>query len=217
MIYTPPADTGLDILFHDEYLLIVNKPSGLLSVPGKGDDKQDCMALRVQNQFADALTVHRLDMATSGIMLMALGKDMHRQLSILFQNREVDKTYVAVLDGLLEEDLGSVDLPLITDWPNRPRQIVDYQSGKTSLTHYKVLQRDQKNQTTRVELIPETGRTHQLRVHMQAIGHVIVGDRLYAEPSAQAKSDRLLLHATQLAFKHPASDETITIISEPSF
>lgn len=217
MIYTPPADTGLELLFQDDDLLIVNKPSGLLSVPGKGEDKQDCMATRVQNRFADALIVHRLDMATSGIMLMALGKDMHRQLSLLFQQRQVDKTYIAVLDGLLEEDLGSVDLPLITDWPNRPRQIVDYQSGKPSLTHYKVLQRDQKNETTRVELTPETGRTHQLRVHMQAIGHAIVGDRLYAEPSALAKSNRLLLHATQLAFKHPVSDDKITIISEAAF
>ena len=217
MDYSPPSDNGLDILFQDNYLLAINKPSGLLSVPGKGEDKQDCMALRVQQEFPDALIVHRLDMATSGIMLMALNKDIHRELSISFQDRMVSKSYIAVIDGLLEEDLGSVDLPLITDWPNRPRQKIDYDSGKTSLTHYKVLDRNSANQTTRVELIPETGRTHQLRVHMQAIGHAIVGDRLYAESCVQKKSDRLLLHAQQLAFNHPVSKDKITINCDADF
>lgn len=217
IIYTPPEDTGLDILFQDDYLLALNKPSGLLSVPGKDADKKDCLATRVQQRFADALVVHRLDMATSGIMLMALNKDIHRELSILFQQRQVKKTYVAVLDGLLEEDLGSVDLPLITDWPNRPRQKVDYQQGKASLTHYRVLERYPDSQTTRVELSPETGRSHQLRVHMQSIGHAIIGDRLYASSRAQEKSARLLLHARQLILNHPVSEAEITISCDAEF
>ena len=217
MDYSPPPDSGLDILFQDDYLLAINKPPGLLSVPGKGENKQDSMALRVQQRFPDALIVHRLDMATSGIMLMALNKDIHREMSISFQQREVSKSYIAVIDGLPEEDLGSVDLPIITDWPNRPRQKIDYDSGKASLTHYKVLDRNPVNQTTRVELIPETGRTHQLRVHMQAIGHAIVGDRLYAESTAQDKSDRLLLHAEKLAFNHPVSKDQITISCDATF
>ncbi|MCW8854152.1 MAG: pseudouridine synthase [Gammaproteobacteria bacterium] len=217
MNYSPPPDTGLVVLFQDDYLLAVNKPSGLLSVPGKGEDKKDCMALRVQQRIPDALIVHRLDMATSGIMLMALNKDIHRELSISFQDRMVSKSYIAIIDGLPEEDLGSVDLPMITDWPNRPRQKIDYDSGKASLTHYKVLDRNPANQTTRVELIPETGRTHQLRVHMQAIGHAIVGDRLYAESSVQEKSDRLLLHARQLVFNHPVSKDPITISCDAEF
>jgi len=175
------------------------------------------MAIRVQNKFPDALIVHRLDMATSGIMLMALNKDIHRQLSICFQDRKISKTYIALLDGLVEEESGVIDLPLITDWPNRPKQIVDFEAGKNSLTFYNVIERKINDETTRVELLPQTGRTHQLRVHMQSIGHAIIGDRLYASSSAQDKSSRLLLHATQLSFTHPISAQTIDIKSDSPF
>ncbi|MDH5473776.1 MAG: pseudouridine synthase [Gammaproteobacteria bacterium] len=215
--YSPPADTGLDILYQDDYLLAVNKPCGLLSVPGKDQDKQDCLSLRVQMRFPAALIVHRLDMSTSGIMLMALGKDMQRELSSLFQQRQINKTYMAVVDGMIEEYSGIIDLPLITDWPNRPKQKVDYEAGKSSITCYTVIERNQINNSSRVELKPETGRSHQLRVHMQSIGHPIIGDRLYASAAAQAKASRMLLHATKVIFKHPVSNITIDIESQPDF
>lgn len=216
-LYSPPADSGLDILYEDPYILALNKPAGLLAVPGKSEDKKDSLALRVISRFPDALIVHRLDMATSGIMIMALNKDIHRDLSKQFQDRLVNKTYVAVVDGFITDKTGSIDLPLITDWPNRPLQKVDFDIGKASLTHYKVLEYFDLNNTTRVELKPETGRTHQLRVHMQSIGHAILGDRLYASEAAQKKAARLLLHASQLSFSHPITGEYMTFVSDIPF
>lgn len=166
--YSPPLHLKLDILFQDKYLLIVNKPSGLLSVPGRGEDKLDSLIVRIQEEYPDALIVHRLDMSTSGLMIIALGKDNERTLSILFQQRKVDKKYVAVVDGLVSPQAGEIDLPLITDWPNRPKQKVDFKTGKPSQTRYQVL--SYNNNTTRLELTPLTGRSHQLRVHMQSLG-----------------------------------------------
>ncbi len=215
--YQPPADKGLDILYGDDALLVVNKPSGLLSVPGRGEDKQDCLISRVQMAFPDALIVHRLDMETSGLMVLARDKITHRQLSGLFQQREVQKHYVAVVDGVLKEATGSIDLPLICDWPNRPRQKVDHQHGKPSRTRFTVLGPGVDAYSTRVELIPETGRSHQLRVHMQSLGHAILGDRFYASEQARAKSSRLLLHAVSLAFVHPLSAEPLQFVSEAAF
>lgn len=215
--YQPPTDDGLAVLYCDEGLLVVDKPSGLLSVPGRGDDKQDCLLSRVQRDYPEALIVHRLDMETSGVMVLARNKAMHRQLSLLFQNREVTKRYIAVVDGRIADAAGVIDLPLICDWPNRPRQIVDHQQGKPSLTYYKVLWRDVEQGITRVELQPETGRSHQLRVHLQSLGHPILGDRLYASPAQQAKAPRLLLHALSLAFVHPLSAEPLRFICEPGF
>lgn len=217
MHYSPPPDTGLDTLFQDQHLLVVNKPADLLSVPGKGSERKDCLASRVQNRYPDALIVHRLDMATSGIMVMALNKNMHRQLSMLFQNRQVNKTYTAIVEGQIINKSGEVDLPLITDWPNRPKQKVDYEIGKPSLTHYKVLDYDIQTDTSRVELKPVTGRSHQLRVHMLSLGYAILGDRLYASPAVVGKSDRLLLHASELSFVHPSTDREMHFISEASF
>lgn len=215
--YQPPTDSGLALLYCDEALLVVDKPSGLLSVPGRGDDKQDCLWSRVQRDYPEALIVHRLDMETSGVMVLARNKAMHRQLSLLFQNREVTKRYIAVVYGRIADAAGVIDLPLICDWPNRPRQIVDHQQGKPSMTYYKVLWRDVEQDITRVELQPETGRSHQLRVHLQSLGHPILGDRLYASPAQQAKAPRLLLHALSLAFVHPLSGEPLRFVCEPGF
>lgn len=215
--YHPPANNGLDVLHVDDALLVVNKPSGLLSVPGRGEHKQDCLISRVQVAFPDALIVHRLDMQTSGLLVLARDKETHRQLSLLFQQRAVQKSYIAVVDGVLQKAFGEIDLPLICDWPNRPRQIVDHQQGKPSRTLYRVLGPGIDPDSTRVELVPETGRSHQLRVHMQSLGHAILGDRLYADESAQAKSSRLLLHATSLAFVHPLTGEPLAVSSEVPF
>lgn len=215
--YNPPPHTLLDVFFKDEYLLVVNKPSGLLSVPGRGEDKQDCLITRVQSEYSDALIVHRLDMSTSGLIVIARGKELERYLSIMFQQRNIKKKYIAIVDGKISLDYGEVDLPLITDWPNRPKQKVDFKTGKSSRTKYSVLSYDKKNNTTRVELTPVTGRTHQLRVHMKSIKHAILGDELYASNDAIEKAPRLLLHASYLSFKHPVSDELIELNSEPEF
>ena len=198
-------------MFADAYLVVVDKPAGFLSVPGRGEDKQDCVAARVQQQYPDVLVVHRLDMATSGLFLMARGADMQRQMSLAFAGREVGKRYVAVVAGLMPEDEGTVDLPLIADWPNRPKQMVDAANGKPSRTHWRVLSRDAHANTTRVELEPVTGRSHQLRVHMMAIGHPILGDALYARPDVLDSAPRLMLHASELEFTHPATGLTIRI------
>lgn len=210
MHYVAPPDEGLEYLHADAALLVVDKPSGLLSVPGRGPGKDDCLVARVQADYPDALTVHRLDMETSGLMVLARGKEMHRRLSILFQERQVEKRYVAVVDGRLAPERGEIDLPLITDWPNRPLQKVDFAIGKPSLTRYRVLAHDAANDTTRVELTPETGRSHQLRVHLMSLGHAILGDSLYAGPAARAKAARLLLHADALTFAHPESSRPLS-------
>ena len=203
------APQGFTLLHADHCLLVVNKPSGLLSVPGRGVDKQDCLIRRVQADYPDALIVHRLDFDTSGLLVVARGKEMHRRLSILFQDRRVDKRYVAVVAGKLAPECGEVCLPLIVDWPNRPRHMVVFATGKPSLTRYRVHSYDAQRQCSRVELTPETGRTHQLRVHMQALGHPILGDSLYADPASLSMADRLLLHAEHLAFAHPETDEQL--------
>ena len=213
-IHSPLSD--LDLIYRDDTLIVVNKPAGLLAVPGRGADKQDCLASRVQAEFPDALVVHRLDMATSGLLLFARGAEMQRRLSHLFREREVQKRYVAVVSGRLELLSGEIDLPLIRDWPNRPRQKVDHESGKPSLTRYRLLIHDVSTNTSRVELEPVTGRTHQLRVHMAAIGHPIMGDALYGG-EAEGRVERLLLHASALSFAHPLNAEMLSLASEPPF
>ena len=208
---------GFTLIHADPYLLVVNKPSGLLSVPGRGEEKQDCLIKRVQVDYPGALIVHRLDRDTSGLLVLARGKEMHRRLSILFQERHVEKRYVAVVAGKLALTSGEVNLPLLVDWPNRPLHRVDYENGKPSLTLYRVLSHDATEQISRVELTPETGRTHQLRVHMQALGHPILGDSLYADSATRAKADRLLLHAEYLAFAHPESGEPLNFTCAAAF
>ncbi|KMN35946.1 pseudouridine synthase [Chromobacterium aquaticum] len=215
--YTPPPDTGLDVIYVDEAMLVLNKPSGLLSVPGRGEDKADCLISRAQRVYPDALTVHRLDMATSGLVVMGRGANMQRALSIAFMERKVDKRYLAVVDGIVEQNSGTIDLPLIIDWPNRPRQKVDFEHGKQAITHYRVVLRDSQRQCSRVELEPETGRAHQLRMHMLHLGHPILGDDIYAPEAVLAKADRLLLHAERLTLRHPITREEMSFDAKAPF
>lgn len=197
--YTPP-DTPLDVLHDDAQLLVVNKPAGLLSVPGKGEHLADCLLSRLQVAFPDTLLVHRLDRDTSGVMVFALTPHAQRHLGLQFEKRYTRKTYVARLDGELEPKTGTVDLPLIVDWENRPRQKVCHETGRSSQTDWRVLR--QEGGTTRVRLMPKTGRSHQLRVHMLALGHPILGDPLYATGAA-ADHSRMYLHSEELRLKHP--------------
>jgi tRNA pseudouridine32 synthase/23S rRNA pseudouridine746 synthase len=207
----------LSVLFADDHLLVLDKPAGLLSVPGRGEDKQDCLSARAQRVYPDALIVHRLDMATSGVFLMARGPQMQRALSIAFAGREVRKRYVALVAGRMDKAEGEIHLPLIADWPNRPRQMIDATRGKPSRTLWRVLAHDAASDTTRVELEPVTGRSHQLRVHLQAIGHPILGDALYAPAAVQKRATRLMLHATRLEMAHPVTDEPLRFCSEAPF
>jgi tRNA pseudouridine32 synthase/23S rRNA pseudouridine746 synthase len=197
--YTPP-DTPLEILHHDHEILVVNKPSGLLSVPGKGAHLADCLLSRVQSAFPEALLVHRLDRDTSGVMIFALTPHAQRHLGLQFEKRQVKKTYVARVWGEMAEKTGTVDLPLIVDWPNRPRQKVDFDAGKPAQTDWRVVRTE--DGTTRVRLYPKTGRSHQLRVHMTEIGHPILGDPFYATGPAR-DFPRLMLHAEALRIRHP--------------
>ena len=197
--------------------MVVDKPSGLLSVPGRGEDKQDCATHRVQARFPEALVVHRLDMATSGLLVFARSLEMQRLLSEAFATRQVEKRYLAVLGGLVEADEQAIDLPLITDWPNRPRQRVCHERGKPSQTLLRVLERDASRQQTRVELQPLTGRSHQLRVHCLAIGHPILGDALYAPPALQQAAPRLLLHACELGLPAVGTEPALRLHSPPPF
>lgn len=211
----------VDVVFQDDALLVLNKPSGLLSVPGKGPDKQDCLSARVQRQYADALTVHRLDQPTSGLVVMARGAAMQRALSQAFAARGVEKRYVAVVDGHVasasSQEWQLIDLPLAADWLHRPKQCVDTARGRPSRSSYRVMHYNPDTDSSRLELAPLTGRTHQLRVHLQAIGHAILGDALYATAAAQAKADRLLLHASGISLRHPATGEPMTWSREPLF
>jgi tRNA pseudouridine32 synthase / 23S rRNA pseudouridine746 synthase len=191
------------LLYADDDLVVANKPSGLLAVPGRGDDKQHCLWLCVQEKFPDALVVHRLDMATSGLILFARGVAVQRALSSAFAARQVHKRYEALVQGAAVADEGQCDLPLAADWPNRPRQRVDSQSGKPSLTRWTVLQREAAR--TRLALMPVTGRSHQLRVHCAHSGFPIVGDALYGG----APADRLMLHASRLSFTHPVQGQAM--------
>ena len=199
--------------YADAHLLVVEKPAGLLSVPGRLPENQDCVVSRLQQVYADALTVHRLDQVTSGLMVYARGKAVHAALSRLFEKRQVSKRYQALLEGTLPGACGEVDLPLICDWPNRPRQKVDVQVGKPSLTRWQVLEHEHAPARTRVALEPVTGRSHQLRVHMASVGHPIVGDAFYG---AQ-EHVRVCLHACALSFTHPVSGQVMSFTSPAPF
>lgn len=200
--YRPPLSPYLDILYQDEAILLLNKPSGLLSVPGKAPEHQDSLQLRVQRVFPTARTVHRLDMATSGLLVMALTPDAQRQLNWQFERRQTEKHYIARLEGQLKAQAGIVDLPLICDWPNRPKQMVCFQRGKSAQTLFEKLAIE--DDATRVRLTPITGRSHQLRVHMQWLGHPICGDKFYGT-APDEKTERLQLHAAMLRLRHPQS------------
>ncbi len=214
-MYCTELNSGIEIIYVDEYLLIANKPTLLLSVPGRGEDKQDCLISRLAVRYPSILTVHRLDWETSGLTVLALDKDTHRNLSRQFQERQVKKEYIAVVYGRMEKTQGEINLPLRCDWENRPRQIVDHQKGKASQTFWKHLNGTELN--TRILLTPTTGRSHQLRVHLQQISHPILGDPLYAHPEALVMAERLLLHASRLSFSHPVTGKTISFSSTPPF
>lgn len=203
------------LLYADPALIAIDKPAGLLAVPGRGADKQDCVSARVQAQWPDALIVHRLDMATSGLMLFARGAAVQRRLSMDFETRRIAKHYVALVHGRLAEDHGRIELPLAPDWPRRPLQKVDPQHGKASITDWQVLGFDAARQVTRLALRPLTGRSHQLRVHLAAIGHPILGDALYAPPELQG--GRLMLHAQALQLTHPLDAHPLRLHCEPPF
>lgn len=207
-IYKPPLEPFIDVLHEDEHILVLNKQSGLLSVPGKAEEHKDCLETRAQERYPSALQVHRLDRGTSGVFIMALTSEAQRFVQQGFQRRLTEKHYVAEVFGVIEKDEGSIDLPLITDWPNRPMQKVDFERGKPSLTHWKVLERGER--TTRVSLNPVTGRSHQLRVHLLELGFPIIGDDFYAPDEALALSSRLHLHAESLSLPHPKDRELVT-------
>jgi tRNA pseudouridine32 synthase/23S rRNA pseudouridine746 synthase len=216
--YRPPCEQEHSVLYLSKQLIVVDKPSGLLTVPGRGSDKADCLLSRVQVKFPDAMIVHRLDMATSGIVVMGRGPKVQRTLSILFQERKVRKRYEALVDGhWISATEGEINLPLNADWPNRPRQKIDRSAGRPSLTRYRIISTDTSNDVSRVELMPVTGRTHQLRVHMESMGHPILGDALYGSNNSRSRADRLMLHACYIEFADPATGELICLSSRPPF
>ena len=213
--YQPPADSGLEALHVDDDVLVLIKPSGLLSVPGRGSEKQDCLESRAAARWPGARIVHRLDMETSGVMVLARNSTAHRHLSKQFEASNISKTYSARVFGKMSEAQGCIDLPLIKDWPNRPLQKVDHEIGKPSKTLWQVMAHE--DEATRVVLTPLTGRTHQLRVHMASIGHPILGDTLYAKGDAHKAASRLQLHAQTLGFTHPVSGATMRFEATSAF
>ena len=214
--YNPPQEPWLDLVYRDDYIAVVNKPSGLLSVPGNQPQYYDSAMSRVKEKYGFCEPAHRLDMATSGILLFALSKAADRELKRQFREREPKKDYQALVWGHVEQDHGVVELPLICDWQNRPRQKICFERGKRAVTFYDVLQR-YPNNTTRVKLTPITGRSHQLRLHMLALGHPILGDKFYAHPQAKALSPRLCLHAESLQIQHPITGETMEFTAPVGF
>lgn len=207
----------IDILYQDANFIAVNKPSGLLCVPGLKEP--DNLLDRVLAQFPHARTVHRLDMSTSGIVLFALNYEMQKLLSQLFEKRQIEKSYIAVVDGFVKSQTGEIHSPLICDWPNRPKHMVDWSNPKSkkASTYFSRIEYDDNSDNTRVYLKPYTGRTHQLRIHMLQIGHPILGDELYHLGGSLGKARRLLLHAEKLEFEHPHSNESILLNCEPDF
>ena len=226
--YNTHSNPDFDLVYCDNALLMANKPAGLLSVPGRGKDKEDSLSTRVRAMFPDAYSVHRLDMDTSGLLMFARGKEMHRRLSRLFRERRVNKRYIALVAGRVGFTIAEVELPLLSDWPNRPRQKIDFATGKPSFTRIRLLEYTEFTpaittqlgkrgpDASRIELEPVTGRTHQLRVHMAAIGHPVIGDPLYGQDTG-IRAARLLLHSRSLNFAHPLNDKPMTITCEPPF
>ena len=213
----PSCDEQIKILFKDEAVLLINKPSGLLSLSGKNPLNRDSVHFRLAQQFPGVSMVHRLDFGTSGVMLLALNKSVNANLTRQFQARTVDKTYVAILDGHLAADEGYIDAPIAKDKPNFPLLKICYDSGKRALSHYRVLKRLENPRRSRVLFTPETGRTHQLRLHSREIGHPILGCDLYGSERTHALANRLLLHATSIEFDHPVSTERMLLSCDCPF
>ena len=212
-VYNPPTDP-LDVVHADHQVLVIAKPHGLLSVPGKGAHLADCLLTRVQAIYPEALLVHRLDRDTSGVMLFALTSHAQRHLGLQFEKRQIKKTYVARVWGKVVEKTGTVDLPLIVDWPNRPRQMVDHENGKPATTDWRVLRTGENE--TRLRLYPKTGRSHQLRVHCLALGHPILGDPFYANGLAR-DFPRMMLHSETVKFRHPDGGRGMAFTVKPGF
>lgn len=213
----PHCDRPVPVLFVDDHLLVVDKPHGLLSVPGRDPANRDCVPARLRADFGELYIVHRLDLDTSGLMLLARTPDAHRHLNRQFEQRTVGKYYEALVWGLPAADEGEINLPICVDWPNRPRKIVDYDNGKPSQTFYRVMERDAARGIARVELKPITGRSHQLRVHLAEIGHPILGCPFYAHAQARAAAERLTLHARNLNVIHPVSGEPLAFAAPTPF
>lgn len=206
---------SVNILFSDSEIIIVDKAPGILSVPGRGPEKLDSVSHRLSLHFPEVHIVHRLDMATSGIMVFARNKEALRSLQQQFQNRQTEKSYQAIIAGHLTPTQGAINLPMRCDWPNRPKQMVCYEYGKKSLTRWRIMEYTANN--TRVELIPFTGRSHQLRIHCDALGHPILGDNLYGTTESQAATEQLCLHAQTLTFTHPSTNKRLTFSSPAPF
>ena len=215
---TSPHAPALTVVHEDAHLLVLDKPAGLLCVPGRGDDKQDCLSARATERWPDARVLHRLDMATSGLVLMARSPEIQRALGDAFAAQQVWKRYEAVVDGVLDESphWSVIDAPLMADWPRRPMQKID-PAGKPSLTRWRVLAPLPSIGASRLLLEPRTGRTHQLRVHMASIGHAILGDALYGDEDNQRRAPRLMLHASVLQLRHPVTGEAVRFESPPPF
>lgn len=213
--YKPPQAPWINICYQDEALVVVNKPAGLLSVPGRLQEHQDALSTRLQQQFVQCRVVHRLDMATSGLMVFALSADSHRHISTQFEHRQVRKRYVCRVNGGPPVEQGTLRSPLICDWPERPKQKIDWIRGKAATTHFALLKHE--NNASLLTLYPVTGRSHQLRVHMQHMGCPILGDRLYAPADVVGQSHRLCLHAQALSFRHPSTQQWMHFSSEIPF
>lgn len=211
----PHSQEETRILYEDEHLLLVRKPDLLLSIPGRHPLNKDCLITRLQENYPTASIVHRLDLDTSGIMVIPLDKPTHAHISRQFQERKVEKSYIAVVYGVVEQDSGEIELPIRCDWERRPLQMIDHEKGKHALTRYEVLERFEDR--TRMLLKPVTGRSHQLRIHMRELGHPILGCDMYAHEAALKMADRMLLHATTLAFEHPATGEWLAGECLPDF
>lgn len=214
-IYNPPIEPWLDVLYQDKDIIVLNKPSGLLTNPGRGEHLADCLLSRVQQQYPQALLVHRLDMATSGVVVMALRRKAEAALKQQFAGRTVNKRYLAVVWGTLAQHEGTIEVPLIADSSNLPKQKICYAQGKPALTRYKLLQ--QLPDRALVELKPVTGRSHQLRMHMLHLGHPILGDAFYAHPAALNAAPRLLLHAASLELQQPYSGQSLSFCADSDF
>jgi tRNA pseudouridine32 synthase/23S rRNA pseudouridine746 synthase len=210
-LYTPPMDPYLSVIHRDDDILVLAKPSGLLSVPGKPAEHADCLESRARQAYPQAMTIHRLDKDTSGVVVMGMNRKAHADISMQFETRKTAKSYIARVWGRMAEDKGRVDLPIACDWPNRPKQMVDHENGRAAQTDWEVVERE--IMATRLRLHPATGRSHQLRVHMLSLGHPILGDNFYAHTQAYAAADRLQLHAETLSFQHPA-DKRLCVFTD---
>jgi len=212
--YDPPSG-DVEVLHEDEHFLIIDKPAGLLSVPGKHEYLQDCLESRMQSRYPEARIIHRLDTATSGIMVLARTPHAHRHIGLQFENRQVSKTYIAHIWGKPSDTSGTINLPLICDWPNRPLQKVDFEVGKPAKTEWEII--ESIGDVTKILLKPKTGRSHQLRVHMLELGHPILGDNLYAHDAAFNAAPRMYLHASTLNFRHPDGGAHLEFVAGCAF